>query len=118
MRWLSCLLLLCFSASVSVGQYSKDEKEIRDLMTRQTQAWNDGNIDAFMNGYWESDSLLFIGKSGVTHGYHNTLANYKKSYSDTAKMGKLFFDLLQVRKLSAEYYWVMGKWFLKRSIGD
>ena len=96
----------------------KDEQEIRALMARQTQAWNQGNIDAFMKGYWESDSLLFIGKSGVTHGYQNTLNNYKKGYSDTAKMGKLFFDIIEVRKLCPNYRWVLGKWFLKRSVGD
>lgn len=115
---ISFLLLFCLGASFSFAQYSKDEKEIRDLLARQTIAWNQGNIDAFMKGYWESDSLLFIGKSGVTHGYQNTLANYKKGYSDTAKMGKLFFDLIEVRRLSADYYWVLGKWFLKRSVGD
>lgn len=119
-------LLLCMATTGSFAQASKagpaqpgkDEKEIRDLMARQAIAWNQGNIDAFMKGYWESDSLLFIGKSGVTNGYQNTLANYKKGYSDTAKMGKLFFDILEVRKLSADYCWVLGKWFLKRSIGD
>lgn len=118
MKPLSFLLLFCLCASVSFAQYGKDESEIRDLLARQTIAWNQGNIDAFMKGYWESDSLLFIGKSGVTHGYQNTLANYKKGYSDTAKMGKLFFDLIEVRRLSADYYWVLGKWFLKRSVGD
>jgi ketosteroid isomerase-like protein len=118
MKPFSFLLLFCLTTTVSMAQGGKDEKEIRDLMGRQTQAWNEGNIDAFMKGYWESDSLLFIGKSGVTHGYQNTLANYKKGYSDTAQMGKLFFDLLVVRKLSADYYWVVGKWFLKRSVGD
>lgn len=118
MRLFSLLLLFCLGASASFAQFSKDEKEIRDLLARQTQAWNQGNIDAFMKGYWDSDSLLFIGKSGVTHGYQNTLANYKKGYSDTAKMGKLFFDLIEVRRLSANYYWVLGKWFLKRSVGD
>ena len=118
MKLCSFLLLFCLTTTISRAQAGKDEKEIRDLMGRQTQAWNQGNLDAFMKGYWESDSLLFIGKSGVTHGYQNTLDNYKKGYSDTAKMGKLFFDILEVRKLSAEYYWVLGKWFLKRSVGD
>lgn len=121
MKLLSFLLLLCIVATGSFaqsGQPGKDEKEIRDLMARQTLAWNQGKLDAFMKGYWESDSLLFIGQSGVTHGYQNTLVNYKKGYSDTAKMGKLFFDILEVRKLSNEYYWVLGKWFLKRSVGD
>src|SRR5690349_591583 len=124
MKPISFLLLFCLMAVISLAQDGKftpgdkDEQEIRALMARQNQAWNEGNIDAFMKGYWESDSLLFIGKSGVTHGYQNTLDNYKKSYSDTAKMGKLFFDILEVRKLSPDYRWVLGKWFLKRSVGD
>ncbi len=71
-----------------------------------------------MKGYWENDSLMFIGKSGVTYGWTNTLNNYKKGYPDTAAMGKLNFTLVQVKKLSAKYYHVTGKWFLKRSVGD
>jgi uncharacterized protein (TIGR02246 family) len=124
MKPISFLLLFCLMAVGSLAQGGKftlgdkDEQEIRALMARQSQAWNQGNIDAFMKGYWESDSLLFIGKSGVTHGYQNTLNNYKKGYSDTAKMGKLFFDIIEVRKLSPDYRWVLGKWFLKRSVGD
>lgn len=112
------LLLFCCSAFFSFAQASKDEKAIRDVLSRQSAAWNLGNIDEFMKGYWPSDSLLFIGKSGVTHGYQNTLDNYKKNYNDASKMGKLFFDILEVRKMSPVYYWVLGKWFLKRSIGD
>ncbi len=61
---------------------------------------------------------MFIGKTGVTYGWSNTLKNYKKGYPDTAAMGKLTFTLIQVKKLSKEYYHVTGKWFLKRSIGD
>ena len=71
-----------------------------------------------MKGYWENDSLMFIGKSGVTYGYKNTLENYKKNYPDTAAMGKLTFTLIQVKRLSPEYYHVTGKWHLKRTIGD
>jgi hypothetical protein len=88
------------------------------MLQRQNEAWNSGSIDSFMVGYWNSDSLLFIGKNGVTKGYQNTLTNYKKSYSDTAKMGKLQFTIVEVRKLSAKYYWVLGKWYLTRSVGD
>jgi hypothetical protein len=108
----------CLAASLLQAQANKDEKEILDLLHRQTQAWNKGNIDEFMNGYWQNDSLMFVGKSGVTYGYQNTLNNYKKNYSDSAKMGKLFFEILKLKKLSADYYWVLGKWFLKRTIGD
>jgi len=97
---------------------SKDESAIRKILADQTAAWNRGDIDGFMKGYWESDSLMFIGKSGVTYGWSNTLKNYKKNYPDTAAMGKLAFTLIQVKKLSIEYYHVTGKWFLERSIGD
>jgi ketosteroid isomerase-like protein len=97
---------------------SKNELAIREILANQTAAWNRGDIDGFMNGYWENDSLMFIGKSGVTYGWSNTLKNYKKNYPDTASMGKLAFTLIEIKELSREYYHVTGKWVLKRSIGD
>ncbi len=96
----------------------KNELAIRKTLDDQTAAWNRGDIETFMKGYWENDSLMFIGKSGVTYGWSNTLNNYKKGYPDTAAMGKLIFTLLQVKMLSKKYYHVTGKWYLKRSIGD
>ncbi len=97
---------------------SNDETSIRKLLNDQVSAWNRGNIDDFMKGYWQNDSLHFVGHGGMTSGYTNTLNNYKKTYSDSAKMGKLFFTLLKLSKLSDEYYFVIGKWFLKRTGGD
>lgn len=97
---------------------SKDEQAIRKILSNQTLYWNQGNLDSFMVGYWNNDSLLFIGKSHVTYGYNNALNNYKKGYSDTAQMGKLTFNILQVKRLSNDHYFVLGKWFLKRSVGD
>ena len=61
---------------------------------------------------------MFIGKSGVTYGWTNTLNNYKKNYPDTVAMGKLSFNILSVKRLSIEYFHVVGKWHLQRSIGD
>jgi len=89
-----------------------------DLLNRQTISWNKGNLDEFMSGYWKNDSLMFVGKSGITYGYANTLNNYKKNYDSQEKMGKLFFEILKIKKLAPDYYWVLGKWFLKRSVGD
>ena len=109
-------LLLFISVNAVVQQPA--EKTIRQLLDRQTRDWNRGNIDAFMIGYWQSDSLMFIGKSGVTYGWKNTLENYKKNYPDTSAMGKLSFNIITVKKLSGEYYHVVGKWHLKRTIGD
>ena len=61
---------------------------------------------------------MFIGKSGITYGWQKTLDNYKKNYPDTASMGKLNFDLLSVQPVSENYFFVVGKWHLTRSIGD
>ncbi len=109
------IFLLFFSVSYS---QSKNEKAIRSLLSNQEVAWNSGNIENFMKGYWQNDSLMFIGKSGVTYGWRKTLDNYKKHYPDTVTMGKLNFKLLELRALSKEYFFVVGKWHLQRSIGD
>ncbi|MEO8402936.1 MAG: DUF4440 domain-containing protein [Chitinophagaceae bacterium] len=97
---------------------SKEELIIRNMLDTQTQAWNRGDLEGFMKGYWQSDSLMFIGKSGVTNGWQKTLDNYKKGYPDTAAMGKLSFEYISIKRLSFQYFYVIGKWYLKRSIGD
>ena len=116
---MKAVLLICFSifAATSFSQ-SRDEKEVRDILTKQNAAWNRGDLDAFMIGYWNNDSLMFIGKSGITYGYKNTLSNYKKNYPDTMVMGKLTFTLIHVKQLSPQYFHVAGKYHLARSIGD
>ena len=101
----------------STGQ-SKNEKAIRKILDTQTESWNKGDLENFMKGYWENDSLMFIGKSGITYGYTNTLNNYKKGYPDATAMGKLTFNIITVKRLSGKYYHVVGKWHLKRTIGD
>jgi hypothetical protein len=110
-------LLSCFCTAAQIKE-DKDVKEILGLLNSQTTSWNKGNIDLFMSGYWQSDSLMFIGKNGITYGYEKTRDNYKKTYPDTARMGQLTFNVLEVKKLSAEYYFVVGKWFLSRTVGD
>ncbi len=117
MRKLLILSILIGCSVVSPAQKNTRQK-ILTLLDTQTQAWNRGDLEGFMKGYWENDSLRFIGKSGITYGYNNTLNNYKRGYPDTAAMGKLQFTILVVKKLSARYYEVVGKWYLKRSIGD
>jgi ketosteroid isomerase-like protein len=99
-------------------QETSDQAQIRKLLSDQVKAWNQGNIDRFMKGYWESDSLLFVGHNGITRGYANTLKDYKNFYPDTVKMGKLFFELQRIEPLAGDYCFVCGKWLLKRTIGD
>ncbi|MBC7508130.1 MAG: DUF4440 domain-containing protein [Ferruginibacter sp.] len=111
-------ILLIFILVISTIAQSTDEQSIRTILAQQTLAWNNGNQEAFMKGYWQSDSLMFIGKSGITYGWQKTLDNYKKNYPDTASMGKLNFDLLSVKPVAENYFFVVGKWHLTRSIGD
>jgi hypothetical protein len=108
----------CNHAKENTSTEAKDIEEIKKVLDRQNQDWNRGDIDAFMVGYWETDSLMFVGKSGVTYGYKNTLANYKKNYPDTTAMGKLSFTYIDFKKLSDEYYQLTGKYYLTRSVGD
>ena len=117
MRKLTILFLAFFLLQQTHAQ-DKDEQAIRKILSDQTVAWNAGNIEEFMKGYWNNDSLMFIGKSGVTYGYQNTLMNYKKNYGSADAMGTLSFDLVKVQRLARDYYYVVGKWHLKRTIGD
>lgn len=112
------LLLLLVACTCSARAQDKDEQAIRRLLDAQTATWNKGNIEQFMQTYWQSDSLMFIGKRGVQYGWTNTLNNYKKGYPDTTAMGKLHFNILQVKRLSADYFFVVGEWHLQRTIGN
>jgi hypothetical protein len=110
-------LVLLFLAFRSDAQ-SKNEKDILRVLELQSNCWNTGNIPCFMHFYHRSDSLKFVGKSGITYGWENTMNNYLKSYPDTSFMGKLQFTILHMDKLSSNRYMVSGKWFLKRTKGD
>lgn len=111
-------ILILLLISISCFSQSKDEQEIRSILEQQTISWNKGNLEEFMKGYWKSDSLMFIGKAGVTYGYQNTLENYKRNYQGEAQMGKLSFNLIKVEKICDDHYFVLGKWMLKRTAGD
>lgn len=114
------IFLLCFSLVVSSLVFSQqnDVPTIRKILADQQDAWNRGDITAFMKGYWNSDSLMFIGGKGVTYGFNNTWERYKKTYDSREKMGTLAFDLLHFIALGPESYMVVGKWHLTRTVGD
>ncbi len=104
---LSLIPALLFSQTI-------DEIAIRKVLAKQQTCWNAGNIDCFMEGYWKSEDLVFIGKSGVTYGWEKTLENYKNSYPDTESMGTLTFEILLLEPLSEDFWSVIGKWSLER----
>jgi len=118
MKKLFTFLIISVAFTGFIQAQSKDEKDVRQLLTEQDAAWNRGDIEGFMKGYWLSDSLMFIGKSGITYGWQKTMENYKNRYPDTAAMGKLNFEYIEMKQLSENYFFVVGKWHLTRTIGN
>lgn len=88
---------------------------IRAVLNDQQSAWNRGDVDAFIKGYWNSPDLTFAGSSGVTRGWEPVLARYRKNYPDAAAMGHLDFSDLEVRMLGNDAALVLGRWHLKRA---
>lgn len=110
-KYIICGLLILV-AYISKAQ---DRQAILKLMHNQELAWNRGDIDGFMQGYWKSDSLLFVGKNGPVFGWKPTIDRYRKSYPDKATMGQLKFTILQVKVFDPTNAFVFGGWKLKRA---
>lgn len=100
--------------SCNGNNFEKDKKEIIKVMDLQAQNWSNGNIEGFMDGYWKSDSLRFLGSKGLTKGWQTTLDNYKKAYPDKSAMGKLVFDYISFEPMNEKQMFVVGKWTLQR----
>jgi len=108
------LLLLIILIGCSNNSFEDDKKAVRAVMDTQAQCWSNGDIDGFMDGYWKSDSLRFLGRRGLTKGWQTTLENYKKSYPDKQAMGRLKFDHISFERLNNKQMFVVGKWALER----
>lgn len=111
--FLSCFL---FFMSVTAGLNAQPAvKKINLVLENQRNAWNEGDLKAYMAGYWRSDSLVFIGKSGPKYGWENTLNNYLKSYPNRNAMGLLDFGNLKVELITNKCAFVRGSWKLTRT---
>lgn len=108
------IYLLALSCNSTKPQLLAETKQITTLMEEQEASWNNGNIEGFMKYYWKSDSLTFIGSSGINYGWKTTLDNYNKSYKTKSEMGILTFSNKSIKQLSKSYIHVIGKWHLKR----
>lgn len=113
------LLLIFFAFAVNIDGQSESQKgkisaQIEKVMNDQSAAWNRGDIDGFMKGYWQSEKLLFISGDNVTRGWQPTLLRYKKNYDSRAKMGVLTFSDLEITVLSTDAAVVLGSWALVR----
>ena len=90
------------------------QEAVSTKMKAQENAWNEGDLEGFMSAYWKSDSLSFIGKSGLKRGWTTTLENYQRSYATPEEMGQLVFKNEVVDLVDSKTGWVVGMWQLNR----
>jgi uncharacterized protein (TIGR02246 family) len=116
-------LVLSFVALRLVNAHSSDERPgdreaIAAVLNAQQAAWNRGDVEAFLTGYWRSPELTFSGSNGLSRGWDGVLARYKKNYPDRAAMGQLDFSDLEFRFLGPDCALVLGRWHLKRETDE
>jgi hypothetical protein len=111
---ISVLIVFLFTYAFAQAQSDKNWEEVKNILAMQEKAWNEGNIDAFMQGYWKNDSLKFVSKNGVVYGWQSTYDRYTRTYPDRATMGILKFDIVSKEQMGKEVYFLVGKWHLKR----
>ena len=123
--WAGAALIALFALGLREGKQAKaseardaDKAAITSVLNAQQAAWNRGDIDAFLVGYWHSPDLTFSGSSGISRGWDGVLARYKKNYPDRSAMGHLDFSGLEFRFLGPDAALVLGHWHLKRDKGD
>ena len=114
------LLFFCLIVTLNVVSQNEaeDKKAILSVLQMQQDAWNQNNLEDFMQGYIKSDSLKFYGSKGLTKGWQQTLDNYKKGYPTAEHSGTLTFKVDDISPIEANSYWVMGRYYLKRNVGD
>lgn len=108
------MMLVAAGAAFAQSREEKAKTAIRAVLDEQVAAWNKGDIDGFMKGYWNSPQMTFVSGNNVTKGWQPTLERYKKGYNTRAKMGVLSFSELEITILSKESALVLGRFTLER----
>ena len=124
MQRLLMLALLCLAALSASAQDTKVKPAadtpataaVLKMLAIQDEAWNRGDIEGFMQYYWKNESIRFAGGDSFRYGWQATLDSYKKGYPDAAAMGKLSFDLIEIREINPDMVYVFGRWKLTRVI--
>ena len=112
---ISCCILMPALICAAPEQPPNSVAEIQSILTAQQDAWNRGDIDAFMNGYARSASTVFVSQDEVSRGWETVRDRYRAKYSDRTKMGTLSFSEIEVTALSPDAAVVLGRWRLKRT---
>ena len=110
-----CHILMAALVCAEPEQPPNSVAEIQSVLTAQQDAWNRGDIDAFMNGYAQSASTVFISEDEVRRGWETVRERYRQKYSDRTKMGTLMFSDIETTLLAADAAVVLGRWRLHRA---
>ena len=113
----SCLLAACSQHSKPKFDLKAEEDTIRAMLNAGQIAWNNGDIDVFMEGFWKSDSLQFISPRGMSHGWEATRENYKKGYPDRSSMGTVSYEILELTPMSSNVFVVSSRYHITQEIG-
>lgn len=91
----------------------KEVMAIHEVMNQQAVAWNNADVEGYMQGYWNSDSLIFTGGKSKTTGWRQAVDRYKKSYPGKSAMGELTFSDLETELTSLQSAYTTGAWEVK-----
>lgn len=111
----ACAVNLNVNDTQLLGSSVSEEDVIVLVLAEQQAAWNAGDIDGFMRGYWKSPELRFASGGSVTKGWQETRDRYHANYSDRSLMGELSFTDLSVSLLAENAAVVHGAWSLQRA---
>ena len=116
------LLVLIFPSSISAQRAAGPKQRgdriiaaVRAVLDAQVAAWNRGDVEGYMDGYWRSDETVFVSGDSLTRGWQTVLARYKKNYDSREKMGTLTFSDLEITSIGSDAAIAIGRWHLQRA---
>jgi beta-aspartyl-peptidase (threonine type) len=107
------LPLLLAAAGCATPAPARDAAEILAVLQAQADAWNRGDLDAFVDGYHRSDQTVFAGGDKVHRGFDAMVRRYHEAYPTREKMGRLTFSRITFEQLEADRAVMTGAWELE-----
>ena len=84
------------------------------VLKSQTEAWNRGDLDAFMQGYLNSPKTSYVSGGKKVTSYDALRENYQKKYGNNPEsMGKLTMSDLDITPLGRDHALCVGHWHLE-----
>lgn len=111
-------ILFCLTAINTASAQNEDITAIKAILAEQQEAWSNNDLEGFMQGYWQSDSLTYYSRGKITQGWQTTLDNYRRKYPTKADTGTLNFKINAITKINDAAYYVMGQYYLTLESGD